>query len=328
MSWNALPSTTDPDAVPHWGNRLDTHIEIQPRKVVGNLPLIDTLGGVSLTYIDTGSTGLTVANGKFAETGALTDPWIATRNCAFGGDVRATAEVPAGYSAAGYQYRLMVRKAGDPGAGTAVTGSFAVTKALSLGGGTTTVYPGSNGWTPYLHPDLNIYSNIGNWSTAVLGTPDRNHLWEIRLERRDAAAVPNGSTAWYRLQLDNEPPVVSIQIDTGGIVQDCNDFNQGTDVTGHFRAFDPQGHFGVWSLDTTPNSLSPPDPVANPSLLGTSPTTTLMPGHGWTISPTLALSPCGYVVTVRAWDNTIVGSSQNGHNYAEDDTGFCLRLAT
>jgi hypothetical protein len=96
-------------------------------------------------------------------------------------------------------------------------------------------------------------------------------------------------------------------------------------ITGHFRAYDPQGHFGAWSLDTTPNSLSPPDPVANPALDYRLPTTSLLPGHGWTITPTLTLSPCGYVVTVRAWDNSIVDSNPSGHNYAEDDTGFCLR---
>ena len=30
LSWNVAPSTIDPDAVPHWGNRLDAHVEIRP----------------------------------------------------------------------------------------------------------------------------------------------------------------------------------------------------------------------------------------------------------------------------------------------------------
>jgi hypothetical protein len=326
LSWNAAPSTTDPDAVPYWGNRLDTHIEIKPGVPVGDLPLIDTLGGVSLTYISTASTGMTVPNGLFAETGAPTDPWLPSRTCAFGGTVSATAEVPSSFAASGFQYRLMVRpEGGAPGYPQPVVGSFAVTRTLALGGGTTSVTPGAGGWTPYLDPNLNIYSNLGVWSTTGLSAAERNARWEIRLERRDGGAVLNGHTPWYKLQLDNDPPVAALQIDSGGVVQDCNDFNQGTDVTGHFLAYDPQGHFGAWSLDTTPNSLSPPDPVADPALDYRLPTTTVGPGHGWRLTPTAGLQPCGYVVTVWAYDNTIVDSNPWTHNWASDDTGFCLR---
>lgn len=325
LSWNSPPSTTNPDAVPYWGNRLDTHFEVKPGVPLSDLPLIDTLGGVSLTYIETGSTGMTVPFGLFAETGAPTDPWVASRRCAFGGDVYATAEAPSAFAASGWQYRLMVRIEGDLGSGTPVIGSFAVTRTMALGGGTSFVTPAADGWTPYLDPNFNIYANLGRWSTAGLSAAERDARWEIRLERRDAAAVPNGSTAWYKLQLDNTVPVAAIQIDSGGVIQDCNDFNQGDTVTGHFIAYDPNGHFGAWSLDATPNSLSPPDPVPSPLLASSSATTTAAPGHGWQMSPTAALQPCGYVVTVRVWDNTIVGSSPWGHNYAEDDTGFCLR---
>lgn len=326
LSWNALPSTTNPDAVPFWGNRLDTHIEIKPGVPVGNLPLIDTLGGVSLTYISTSTTGMTVPNALFAETGAPTDPWMSSRLCAFGGQVRATAEVPSSFAASGFQYRLMVQpEGGGVGYPKPVEGAFAVTRTLALGGGTTFVTPGVGGWTPYLDPNQNIYSNLGVWSTFGLSATERNARWEIRLERRDGSAMPNGQTPWYKVQLDNDPPVAAIQIDNGGVLQDCNDFNQGTDVTGHFLAYDPQNHFGAWTLDTTPNSLSPPDPVADPALDYRSPTTTVGPGHGWRLSPTAGLQPCGYVVTVRAYDNTIVNSTPGSHNEATDDTGFCLR---
>jgi hypothetical protein len=327
LSWNTPPSTTDPDAVPYWGNRLDTHFEVRPGVPLSDLPLIDTLGGVSLLYIQTGSSGMTVPSGLFAETGAPTDPWVTTRQCAFGGDVYATAEAPASFAAAGYQYRLMVRPDGTSGSGVPVLGSFAVTKTMALGGGTSFRAPAPDGWTPYLDPNFNIYDNIGRWSTAVLSAAERDVRWEIRLERRDGAATPNGMTAWYKLQLDNTNPVATIQIDSGGVVENCNDFDQGETITGHFTAYDPNGHFGVWTLDTTPNSLGPPDPVATPALLASSATTTIPPGHGWQLSPTLTLQPCGYVVTVRAWDNTIVNSNPWTHNYFETDTGFCLRKA-
>ena len=46
------PSTVDPDAVPPWGNRLDTDVEIRPGRPVSNQAEIDIIGGVSVSQID------------------------------------------------------------------------------------------------------------------------------------------------------------------------------------------------------------------------------------------------------------------------------------
>ena len=170
---------------------------------------------------------------------------------------------------------------------------------------------------------------LGQWNTSALGAADKNDKWQLRLELADAALSPLGATIWHNVQLDNEAPVVSINITAGGMLADCNDFDQGTPVTGVFVAYDPQGHFGAWSLDTTPDSLHPHDPVADPpGLAATSPTG--VSGYGWTMdtsSNTLGgpLQPCGYAVTVYAWDNTVVNSFPGIHNWSKDDTGFCLR---
>jgi len=329
LSWNTPPSTTDPEAPVHWGNRVDTHVEIKPGRPLSEHPAIDVIGGVSVAYISVGGDGMTVANALFAATGAFTDPWVASRRCAFGGDIYVNAEVPESFSAAGYKYCLRVRKVGTFGDGDPVTSLFAVTRTLALGGGTSWVTPDpATGWVSYLHPDQNIFSVLGRWQSRSLGSPDRNAQWEIKLFLASSTFTVLGETSWHHIQLDNEAPVGSIQIDSGGMVLDCHDFDQGTLVTGHFVAYDPNGHFGAWSLDTTPNSLNPPDPVATPALASTSPTG--FAGHDWqldTATNTLGgpLQPCGYVLTVRIWDNTIVDSYQGIHNYFEDDTGFCLR---
>jgi hypothetical protein len=333
LSWNVPPSNIDPNAVPHWGNRLDSHFEIKPGRVLSELPAIDAIGGVSVAYINVGGDGMTVPNAPFAQTGSPADPWVASRQCAFGGDIYINAEVPVSFSLAGYKYRLLVRKLGSPGNGDPLMSSFVVTRTLALGGGTVWITPQlGTGWVSYLHPDQNIYSVLGNWQSASLGLPDRNQLWEIKLELADAGLTILGDTGWHHIQLDNQAPVAAIQIDSGGAILDCNDFSQGSSVSGHFVAYDPNGHFGAWSLDTTPNSLLPKDPLATPVLAGSSPTG-FAPGHGWQLDTAAntagnPLQPCGYVVTVRVWDNTIVHSSQFVHNYAEDDTGFCLRASS
>jgi hypothetical protein len=59
LSWNSPPSTTNPDALPYWGNRMDTHVQIRPGIKIdpGNpKPMIIVLGGVSVDEIDA-STG-------------------------------------------------------------------------------------------------------------------------------------------------------------------------------------------------------------------------------------------------------------------------------
>jgi hypothetical protein len=330
LSWNAPPSATNPDALPHWGNRLDSHFEVKPGKPVTLDAAIDVIGGIGLNYINVAGDGMTKPMAPFAQWGGTADEWIPTRQCAFGGFVQINAVVPQDFSAAGYKYRLMLRKASTGLGLTPLLGSFTVTQSLALGGLLTTRTPVSpDGWLDYLHPNQNIFSVLGQWDTAALAALDRNDKWQICLELASAALVPIGATPWYNIQLDNQSPEVNIQIVTSSGLADCNDFDQGQAVTGRFVAYDPQGHFGYWSLDTTPNSLNPRDPVADPAgLPNTTPTAVL--GYGWRMDTSTnslgqPLQPCGYVVTVRAWDNTIVNSFPGIHNRNDDDSGFCLR---
>ena len=189
-----------------------------------------------------------------------------------------------------------------------------------------------DGWLDYLDPNQNIFNVLGQWSTDALGLPDKNDKWELRLELADASFTGLGTTIWHNIQLDNEAPVAKINMTAGGTLADCNDFDQGVPVTGVFVARDPQGHFGFWTLDTTPDSLNPKDPVADPVGLLNSDATSAS-GYGFKMDTTsnslgTPLQPCGYVITVRAWDNTVVHSFPGIHNSSTDDTGFCLRKPT
>ena len=330
LSWNSLPSNTDPNAVPYWGNRLDTHFEVKPGKPISMNPAIDVIGGIGVNYINVLGDGMTKPNAPFAQWGGTADEWVPTRQCAFGGYVQVNAAVPSAFSAAGYKYRLMVRKAGTIGTGSPILDAFTVTETLALGGLSSTQTPSTpDGWLDYLDPNQNIFNVLGQWYTAALGLADKNDKWELRLELANASFTVLAATIWHNIQLDNEAPVAKINITAGGILADCNDFDQGQPVTGVFVAYDSQGHFGFWTLDTTPDSLNPKDPVADPVGLLNSGATSVL-GHGFkmdTSSNSLSspLQPCGYVITVRAWDNTVVHSFPGIHNSDKDDTGFCLR---
>lgn len=300
LSWNSLPSTTNPDAVPHWGNRVDAHVEIRPGQPGGEIaPKISILGGVGVDNIFTATSGLTKPGVKFALWDTLVDQ--IGRSCPFGGVIHVQAP-----PVLGHKYRLWVRKA--DGTGLALrTDPVWVTDIDGVG---SYHAPNAGGFYTYLAPEQNVASMLDNhWA------PGGTDLWEIRLELFTMAEVLLGSTPWLRIQMHNHAPEADISV-VGGA---CEEYFPGVTVEGTFTARDV--YFGRWSLDTLPDSMNPPNPTAVPALASTS--QTAIGGHPWQLD-TSSMEPCGYVVVVHVWDRTIVGSHPGSHNYNKDDFGFCL----
>ncbi len=309
LSWNTPPSTTNPDDVPYWGNRLDTHIEIKPRRRNQDFE-IDVIGGINVAQIDVAGGGLTQPFAQFAAWGSPADGYVPSRQCPFGGMVDVHADAPSSYSASGNRYRIAVRKVGT------VAVEYVQTAFPTSNGVVTTMRTPDpiTGYHDFLPVSQNIYNNLGWWYTSSLAAGDQDALWELRIEIVDAFLNPQGSTAWHRVQLDNTAPDVSLAISAGG---DCKDFNQGDTITGDFSATDL--YFGHFEMRTLPTSLGPPNPTPS------SGTTDALPESTWSLTMPPAASPCGYVVELEAWDRAVVGSWPGSHNYNRDDTGFCLR---
>ena len=304
LSWETAPPPANPNYVPVWGNRVDAEIQIPAGDpfVIGT-PNIAIIGGIGVASIDTNSAtahpGMTLPNAVFALTGTPADPWIHTRSCAFGGRV-----VIQGLPSPGSKYRVRVREAGAAAASTLVT-PIAVTNGL---GQTSTSYPDASGFFTYLNATQNIDNNLAYWDSSG------DSAYDVWLEIADNSDTVLGSTPLYRIQLDNTAPYVDIHIDSGG---DCKQFSLKTvpSITGKFTATDT--HFGAFSLDTTPVSINPNQPTT--SAVATSPAT----DAAWTLS-TAGMQPCGYVIELWAYDNTIVHSSPGNHNGNRADVGFCL----
>lgn len=309
MSWNTPPSTTDPDDVPYWGNRLDTHVQLKPgRPHTGDGPEIAIIGGISVSQIDIFGNGMTTPNAVFALYGSAADPYVPSRRCPFGGRVHVQAYAPPLFSALGYKYRVLARKVGTL-AEIPVTTPFQI--ASGINPPVMRTPDPMTGFIEYVDPQQNIFDMLAWWDTSG------DDLWEIRLEMVNASNVFLGSTAWHRVQLDNTAPEAELHIDSGG---DCKDFGAGTTVDGHFVARDI--HFGYFTLDTLPNSLMPPNPTPSSGNVETAPAPV---GDEWHWASTPTTTPCGYVTLLQVWDRTIVGSVPGSHNYNEDDVGFCLR---
>lgn len=312
LSWNAPPSTVDPEIVPYWGNRLDAHVQIKPGLPPSGNPEIDVIGGISVSQIDVMGAGTTLSGALFAEWGSPADPHMPSRQCPFGGRINVQADVPYSFAASGYKYRVVAKKVADPpGSETPVLTPFLTTSGIALPVWRT---PDLMGYFDYLPPSQNIFNMLAWWETGTLG----DDLWEIRLEMVDNAHNPLGATGWHRIQLDNTKPEAEISI-MGGL-GDCKDFDEGVTLTGTYVATDL--HFGHFDLYVRPLSMSP-NPVSPPGGVSATPAS----GSNWTLdtSSPNQMKACGYVVALDVYDRTIVGSNPAWHNARTDDVGFCLR---
>ena len=316
LSWGTPPSTVDPDDLNYWGNRHDAHVLIQPSDIDdGEVAKISILGGVPLKEINTASNGKTISSAIMVPWGVPADsgPWgDGGRECPFGGQVAIH-----GPFRAGRKYRISVRQLG--------TGSITVvSKRIRVvdenGNGSWHYADPNTGFFDYLDASENQLSLLGSWYTD-----DNEGLWQIRLEV--GVAGPGGTVTvtdtspWYRIRLDNTKPAASIDADGDA----CDQYVPGTPITGTFAARDP--HFGHFKLDTLPKSMAAPTPNKIVSGLpvgayGNDPTPSSTEDH-WQLD-TSGMTPCGYLVRLRVWDRTIVGSRPASHNRISDDKGFCL----
>jgi hypothetical protein len=298
LSWNAPPSDTNPDELPHWGNRLDAHVQIKPGEP-GEGPKISILGGIGVADINVFGDGMTKTNARFALQGTLADS--SGRSCPFGRRV-----VVQGPEYLGNKYRVWVRRFGAIDE-TRLTNRIRTVDEDGVG---TWRYPDAHGFFTYLPDSQNIIDVLAYWDTSG------DDLWEIRLEMTDGVG-PSIYTPWYRIQLDHTRPRAEITIDDG----ECKQYTQGVTLTGRFVAQDPR--FGRFVLDTLPDEVFGV-PIPNPSTTTPSDSPTgSPPGDTWDLN-TSTMPACGYVVRVRAWDRTILNSSPHAHNYNDDEKGFCL----
>ena len=310
LSWNQPPSTTDPNSLRHFGNRLDTHIQIKPAAAKA---LIERIGGVSVSQIDYLGNGKTKIGAQMMPAGTFADYWGAGSNaCPFGGRMFIV-----GKQFNSGKYRLKVRPVGNPGGEIIVTSKFWITKGLNP---PTLITPDPvTGYVNYADVVNNHDDMLGWWRSGT-----NNGQWEIMLER----VRPNTTvvtTPWYKIHLDNIEAHAGISLDGGP----CKTFIKGavSEITGKFVATDT--HFAGFKLRTLPTSITPPAPLTPGTVSSSSGSWTtgrteaLSPGRVWKLVVD-DMTPCGYVVEVYAYDQTIRNNHSNAHSYGRDDVGFCV----
>ncbi|MGN6723115.1 MAG: hypothetical protein ACTHJM_10925 [Marmoricola sp.] len=301
LSWGTPPSTTNPNAVPYWGNRIDVHVQLRPGDPYDGTARFTIVGGVESSKVDVG-TGLTLPGGHIVENGfALPD------DCPFAGTV--SLHGPLDPALAGGTYRIWVRNISAGTASTPLTSAFYVVNQFGVGSWET---PGPMGLTSY--PDW--HSN----TTGMLGyfTPGGDDLWEVQLE------VGGTIVDTRRVQMDNtlnnfvNPSDPDDEADLQLFTMGACRLPKGP-LNGTFIARDK--HFYQWSIGV----IGGPDPTvpATPLTVGISQfTQTSTSGEPFTINLS-ALKPCGYVVQLGITDRAVVSSASFGRTVYVNK-GVCL----
>jgi hypothetical protein len=307
LSWSTPPSPINPNEIPHWGNRIDSHVQINPGPPlnVGEVkPLFDRVGGIRPQHIN-GANGLTVDGASFpiGFSPELGSPFAA----------RVLIQGP-GF--VGYSYRIQVRNITSGSGWSTLIEPLQIDPPFGP-----TKFPDANGYFLYEGLSTNSDRILARWDTVS------DDLWEIKL---DIFGQPGAVT--QTLQLKNsgiEDARININPSFGG---NCGTFHVGDVLDGAFVARDP--YFSSYSLgllpfaapagqlnptggniQTLPAPASPPGPPAPPPPPG---------GHTWTLG-TGGMVPCGYVLLLSVSDRAIVNSAANSSHSATASVGFCLQ---
>jgi hypothetical protein len=292
LSWNVAPSTTNPNKLEYYGNRVDSHIQIKPGAELNPgdvIPLFNIIGGIDVSHVSD-ITGLTTSGAFFAFNGVPV-PFGAP----FGGIV-----VLNGPSFLGYRYKIKLTNLTD-GTFSYVSNSFTVVGHLLSYPWVqfTNQSPDADGYYHFLDPAKNTLNILARFAP---GTEDK---FLVEMEVDTIAGVFSKS-----IQMDNTWPTIQLQVNDGG---DCTHYAIGEDITGSFYVYDKNLH--SWSFGSTWG-----DGTADPSGFTNTPA---LPGNSFVI-PTLGTANlCGNVY-LYAVDKTIVDSQGVGHEISAS-YNICLK---
>lgn len=330
LSWQTPPPPTNPNYVPHWGNREETTVQITvgPNVPQGvHTPFLESVGNMAVSEIDP-VTGL--ANGPAVAAGftAVDSPFggtiVVTGHIAYPPDVVGGGALPLKYKVyvsddggAVWQplansFRIWLTQLQDG----VWSGPTPITQSVDV-----------DGWYTY-REDLTagpgnaeqfvVQNVLAHWHTGAAMTG----LWKIKIEAKDPVTnMVYPGVQIVTVRLDNKVPDAGITITSGG--GPCADFTIGDVITGTYEAIDE--HFGSLNLGvspglggtfTAPPSLPRVYPTDVPSGTGETGTT-------WSLD-TAGMPKCGYVVRIHVKDRTIVNSGSIGH-HGSAVVGLCLR---
>lgn len=328
LSWAVPPAPNQPNFVPHWGDREDCWIEVQP------LPEDVRPGQFTVVLESIGNMSVGKIDGAGYATGSAVGNIYTANNAPFGGKTLLKGSgfnVPPGLQ----YYRIFLRRVADGVVWTHTEPFDAdVTTFPGIIPVSQTITPVGE-WYPFIDGQSN--KSVAEDLLGVLkGLQDGLH--EVWL---DFHSSPGGShlfsTPPRAFMVDNTAPQnVDIEITSG--TGNCGKFNVGDKISGTYSMSDP--HPWYLRIHVTPPAEAAPG-VMTITPDAAAPVTTVVSGGGSsaqlnypvTLAPngsfgtwelnTAGMPPCGYNVWIRTEDRTITNSGSIGWP-ASDVEGFCL----
>lgn len=337
LSWNAPPSVVDPDELHTWGNRCTSLVQIRSGSSSTELmSLIYDVGGVPIEVISS-DTYLAYPS-LFFDT---TSRYPACTNRPFGGNVNIRGRIYNTGVPGSVYFQVQYSKHGTT---DWLPVCHDVAFELMHPDINDPLYPketvpinSPDGWFPYLEnpnatpPILERLNHLSTWSTGSL-----EGVYDIRVAYTEDYPITPSSVIHYSeivtITLDNTgfsvSPTANVVIDTNYSLDlilsggDCRKFAKGTMLQGELRALN--NNFWRWRLELQPKTHyhgHPTDfePFRNYDSLadqGDAQTS-------WSL-PTNDLDPCGYTLTIWAYDRTIVDSSSSHHHWNKKAIGFSI----
>ena len=298
LSWFTAPSTTNPEELNTYGNRLDEYVQLKPTSEGGD-SCIAVLGGIPTSEINAIS-GLTTSTAKFALNGLTPDSL--GRPCPFDGRI-----VVQGIPYLGKRYKVSVRNLSSSSVWTDVVTPIRVVNGMGFGN---MHYPHSDGYFDYLSDYQNIDDILAWWNAPESG------LWEVRLQVEGTTIV-----CIHRIRINKINAMADISISAAGGpgTGNCQDYQPGDPLNGTFVARSPVGFFKSYSLYT---NIPGPSITQIPAGIATNPTG--VSGDPWTFTIPVTTKKCGYYVGVTAYDRTIIDSTHTGR-HSSKTVGLCVR---
>ena len=336
LSWSTPPSTTNPNVLNHWGNRLDVLVQLRPGKPIGTdlVDLIYRVGGVGLPDISP-ATFL-----AFPSAGVLV-----SANCAqpamdrpFAGAVSVQGRIYNTGTPGSVRFRVRYKKHADADVDAnwhpvTFSQTFVLMHPLLLPPEQVVALNSPDGWFDYLEdptaspPIFERDNLLAWWSTGAL-----EGAYNLRLEYyRVSAPLVIHQSATVTIMLDNTnyirtlipAPVLDLSQTLDLVIDggDCHSYEKGATINGHLRAVDT--HFWKWTLDIQPASHTHGAATVPPCRSYGS---LVDDGDGnavWSLD-TSPLDKCGYALTLAAYDRAIVNSNGAVVHWNYKAVGFSI----
>ncbi|HET6977047.1 MAG TPA: hypothetical protein VFI24_12040 [Pyrinomonadaceae bacterium] len=366
LSWETAPPPGNPNFVPTWGNREECLVQLQPSKVEGHAPLIETVGDIGVDDINQ-FTGLATGHGQIGG--------FAVNESPFGGTVTITGRIgdpPDSFNggAAPFKYRIEVFGPAPFNSWQPLTNPIKVKISEWFAGipqdcalgevvCNVTLTPNDDGdglgpgWYEYLEDTkgLNqrflVVDKLASWATNA----NMEGLWFIRITAKNPVGpVVFPGTQLIRVRIDNTAPsgpagpgATQAEIEanppltiTGATFNGssipatgCGQFPVGTILEGKYKVHDPGTSSPNQHFGGFNLNVIPDGPShdVKPSPEGGSfPAVSTTGVDGTWTLDTSNMDPCGYVIRLSASDRTNVNSVGQGFSMFYD-VGFCLRAA-